>query len=258
MKLLQTKAEGISSFSLKLAAIIGMTCNHIANIFSMQLIEPISIILYALGGTTFPIMAYLLTEGYSHTSNVRRYALRLGTFAVVAQIPYSLLWGACGNVLITLLLGLVLLYANDHIPSRPLFWAALAVVVLASAPLDWGVVGPLMVFLFHQLKERGSLGIFLTLLTPAASVGFQCVSNVALYASGLSESNWIAAANTIMEAGCLTTAWGEAGYVLIGFTLAGILLSHYNGTRGPSLKWFFYAYYPLHLLVLWFLKMSLV
>lgn len=65
--------------------------------------------LYSLGGLTFPIMAYLLCEGYRHTSSVRRYAERLAVFAVVSQIPYSLLFGATGNVLITLLIGLGML-----------------------------------------------------------------------------------------------------------------------------------------------------
>jgi hypothetical protein len=45
--------------------------------------------------------------------------------------------------------------------------------------------------------------------------------------------------------------WGALGYYTLGFALATFLMTTYNGQRGPSLKWFFYAYYPAHLLVLW-------
>ena len=68
--------------------------------------EAPTVALYMVGGLTFPIMAYLLCEGYRHTSSVRRYAERLALFAVISQVPYSLLFGAQGNVLITLLNGL--------------------------------------------------------------------------------------------------------------------------------------------------------
>ena len=95
----------VTAFALKVAAIVGMTCNHIANVFGSELPEGAMVALYSLGGLTFPIMAYLLCEGYRHTSSVRRYAERLAVFAVVSQIPYSLLFGATGNVLITLLIG---------------------------------------------------------------------------------------------------------------------------------------------------------
>lgn len=104
----------VTAFALKVAAIVGMTCNHIANVFGSELPGGAMVVLYSLGGLTFPIMAYLLCEGYRHTSSVRRYAERLAVFAVVSQIPYSLLFGATGNVLITLLIGLGMLWLVDR------------------------------------------------------------------------------------------------------------------------------------------------
>ena len=64
----------VTAFALKVAAIVGMTCNHIANVFGSELPGGAMVALYSLGGLTFPIMAYLLCEGYRHTSSVRRYA----------------------------------------------------------------------------------------------------------------------------------------------------------------------------------------
>ena len=67
----------VTAFALKVAAIVGMTCNHIANVFGSELPGGAMVALYSLGGLTFPIMAYLLCEGYRHTSSVRRYAERV-------------------------------------------------------------------------------------------------------------------------------------------------------------------------------------
>ena len=67
--------------------------------------------LFGFGGLTFPIMAFLLVEGYRHTSNVARYARRLLVFALVAQVPFGMFLSPGLNVLFTLLVCLGLLYA---------------------------------------------------------------------------------------------------------------------------------------------------
>ena len=66
-------AKGLSSFVLKVVAIVGMTCNHAAYVFAGHLPFVGECVLFAVGGVTFPVMAYLLVEGYRHTSNVKRY-----------------------------------------------------------------------------------------------------------------------------------------------------------------------------------------
>ncbi|MCI8468451.1 MAG: hypothetical protein HFJ75_02970 [Eggerthellaceae bacterium] len=64
--------------------------------------------------------------------------------------------------------------------------------------------------------------------------------------------------NTIYQAGSLLAAEGSVGYALLGIPAAGGLLSCYNGRRGRSLKWLFYAYYPAHLAVIWAIATYLV
>lgn len=96
--------------------------------------------LYSLGGLTFPIMAYLLCEGYQHTSSVRRYAERLAVFAVVSQIPYSLLFGATGNVLITLLIGLGMLWLVDRQRQNLVLCALGLLGGLPSVPFATGAL----------------------------------------------------------------------------------------------------------------------
>ncbi len=142
---------GLSSFALKAVAIVGMTANHAGYLFANELPFWASCVLIGLGGLTFPVMAFLLVEGYRRTSNVKRYAFRLGAFALVSQIPYGLFLDDNINVLFTLLIGLGVLYADEHVRSRGAFWAVTAAGALASLACDWGFVGVVVIVLFKKL-----------------------------------------------------------------------------------------------------------
>lgn len=269
------KQFGISSFGLKLAAILGMTCNHIANVFAADLPTEIMLALYSLGGLTFPIMSFFLVEGYRHTSNLRKYALRLGAFAVVAQIPYSLLWGAVPNVLWTLLVSLGLLWAYDNLKQRALFWLIAAGAFFATASFDWGGLGPVMTLMFYLLRERRA-GIALTMLIALIANMYPVAESlIALQSAAYHSAEaflslldldrettaplipYAGAENEILQAGLYVTLLGIIGYSVLGFGLAAVLLYLYNGRRGRPLKWFFYCYYPAHLALIWLTSLLL-
>ena len=232
----------VSAYWLTVAAIAGMTACHIAHVFSAELPSIWYTALMSLGGLTFPIMAFLVTEGYRHTSNVRRYAQRLAVFAVISQIPYSLVFEPMsitvgdtaymlpftGNVLFTLLLGLVLIYLHDTMKNRLAFWTVFGVSVCCSVVLDWGVIGPVMIMTAHCLPDGRERAV-----APAL---------IAILALGLP------ALNAFLTYG--DTYLPELLYELVGGVGAAVLLSLYSGERGRPLKWFFYVYYPAHIAVL--------
>ena len=186
-------------------------------------------------------MAFLVSEGYRHTHNVRRYAGRLFAFAVVSQVPYGLFFEpvvldlgetsfqlpCTGNVLFTLLLGLAMLVAYDRMKCRPAFWALFAAGTVASVVLDWGVLGPVMILMAHVLPEPDRRA-YPTLL--------------AVLALGLPALGGVLQGDV--------ASLPELLYELVGGVGALCLLRAYDGSRGRSLKWFFYLYYPVHILVL--------
>lgn len=247
--------HGLSSFALKAVAIAGMTANHAANMFSGHLPFEALCVLYGAGGLTFPVMAFLLVEGYRRTSNVKRYALRLGAFALVSQIPYGLFLAASGNVLFTLLIGLGLLYAYDHVRDRGAFWLLAAGGSIASLACDWGFVGVVMILLFKVLdagprdaatREPGAAANVLpaAFLTPLGAVAAPVLLVVFAYVLPLAAE---------LAAGAPTGNWAalpDLLYFMVGCTLTIPLLYAYRGRRGLPMKWFFYAYYPLHITVL--------
>ena len=349
---------GFDGFGLKAAAIVAMTCNHVANVFAGQLPPALLFPLFAVGGLTFPIMAFLLVEGYRHTSNVGMYALRLAIFACVAQVPYSLLWGAVPNVLFTLLMGLGALWLHDKMGRNPLFLLVLMGAALLTLPFDWGCIGVLLVSLFQVVRSDGEgkaadgvarpsakfaavRGIAAAMLVPYLAIGLPALlelpgaleggataapvtaaaqpsvpfdaedgtagaSTTAAPAAQAGAANDASpsaipfakasitsddslgdqaadfaahtaenmvpfsldglitgdasphTANTIAQAGHLAEVWGNIGYAFVGFTLAIVVLGCYNGQRGRSMKWFFYGYYPAHLLIIWLVRTFLL
>ena len=77
----------MSNFYLKLIACICMLIDHIGYLFFPQYE-----FLRVIGRIAFPIFSYLITEGYTHTSSIRKYSLRLLIFALISQIPYMLVF----------------------------------------------------------------------------------------------------------------------------------------------------------------------
>ena len=224
---------GITSFTLKVVAILGMTANHFCHVFEAQLPLEAVCVLYGFGGLTFPIMAFLLVEGYRHTSSLRRYAQRLLVFALVSQVPYGLFLGTNLNVLFTLLIGLGLLHLNDSLRNRAAFWLVALALVAVSALCDWGILGPVMIMMMQVLAPRRQRVVY-PLLLPILGYGLPALAEL-VAAPGLA-------------------LLPEVLYTLVGCSAAIPLLLAYDGRRGRGMKWFFYAYYPAHILALGLLR----
>ena len=268
--------RGISAFALKIVAIASMTCNHVANVFCPLIPSEAAILLYALGGLTFPIMCFLLVEGYRHTSDLRKYARRLALFALISQIPYSLLWGTTPNVMWTLLIGLGIIWAYDNLKQRWVFWLIALGAFFLTDGFDWGGIGLAMALLFHVTRgqRRGivltMLVLFISLtLTPALNLcdmqhtyGFSIAEELAA-AFDLDPNtspaffSYSDAENLILQSGFFTTNFAIIGYALAGFGPATLLLYAYNGHRGRPLKFLFYAFYPAHLALIWLLSLAI-
>ena len=222
--------RGVSSFTLKVVAIVGMTFNHFCYVFFPYLPTEALCVLFGFGGLTFPIMAFLLVEGYHHTSNIKRYASRLFVFALVSQVPYGLFLAPTTlNVLFTLLIGLGILYLYDHMEHRAGFWLAAAALTTISALCDWGILGPLMILMMRTIDDRRQR-VILPLLVPILGNGLPALSD------------FLASFDATLLPFVL--------YPLVGCTATIPLLLAYNGSRGRPMKWLFYAYYPAHILVL--------
>ncbi len=273
-----------TGFTLKVLAILGMTANHVAHVFSMMLPWQAVAVLYSFGGLTYPIMAYLIVEGYLHTSNLRKYATRLFVFALVSQVPFWLCFGWPHlptaddgglnlDVFFTLLIGLGMLWAWNRFAGERWKFALVAVAGVAlSYFCDWALQGPIIVLLFYVLRERGVAGVWLTMLLPytltllpvlaelpaSLAVGFTAGANAVDFDLADSYVMLDIAGRPLLLRNDTFLYVCNAGYALVGFTLAALLICRYDGRRGRPMKWLFYVFYPLHLLVIWGIHQALL
>lgn len=140
-----------------------MTVDHMG-----EMLFPEQIWMRCVGRLAFVLYAFLLTEGYVHTHDVRRYLLRLGVMALISEVPFDLMaygqiWSLQGqNVYFTLFLGLAALYAMDAIQLRfqkqglilSLIPAAAACVAAALLRCDYEYFGVLMILIFYLFREE--------------------------------------------------------------------------------------------------------
>ncbi len=210
---------GINAFQLKWIAIITMLIDHTGAI----LYGDNSGIFRMIGRIAFPIFCFLLVEGFFHTKDVHRYMLRLALFALVSEIPYELafyrrIFIPVQNVFFTLLIGMTLMYVLEKNKNIALQAAYVLLAMWGAYMLrtDYGYRGILLIVIFYYFYKHRAAAV-----TLAAGWNF-------LYGLGAVQN------------------WG---------VLASPFLALYNGERGPKMRYFFYVFYPAHLLILYVIDM---
>ena len=219
---MNTKQIGLSGSTLKLIAIIAMLIDHVgAGIF------PYIWWYRYIGRLTMPIMCFFIAEGFQKTSNVKAYAVRLLIFALLSEIPFQIYFHLRGNVLFTLLAGLLFIWAWRDIKNQAHAYGVMALILIAvSIPgyePDYGLLGVAMVAL-AWIAYRNGFPLSFRAMGPAVICGLG------------------------------NAAGGLPAPLIYWPMIAGLLLCLYNGKRGFSMKYLFYAFYPLHLLALWFIR----
>ena len=94
-------------------ALVTMLIDHIGAIF-----YPDMIALRVIGRIAFPIYCFLLVQGFLHTSNLKKYMVRMGVFALLSEVPFDLArtgyWLDLGRQNVFIIFRFML---YDHIPS---------------------------------------------------------------------------------------------------------------------------------------------
>ena len=233
------KKSGISGAALKWIAVITMFIDHVAASFLLYYYRANDLFathydVYPLcryiGRIAFPIYIFLLIEGLQKTRNVRKYLFRLFLFALISEIPFDLAFEHClwnpdyQNVFFTLFLGLLALCfirkAEPYSPKCPHLVAIFQLCMLIAAMLianllktDYSYAGVLAIVVMYYLRSNRTLQV----------IG-GCT--ILFFLSSTSEI----------------------------FALLALIPIHlYNNTRGKQMKYFFYLFYPVHLVLLWLL-----
>lgn len=127
------------------------------------LIWKIDWVLRKIGRIAFPIFCFLLVEGFIHTSNRKKYALRLALFALLSEIPFDLCFRgkflefSYQNVMITLLVGFLAITAMDEarkrVPALALVAAAAGLLLGYLLKTDYSYRGVILIILLYLFQS---------------------------------------------------------------------------------------------------------
>ena len=199
-----------------------------------------------VGRIAFPIFAFLLFEGFMHTSDYKRYLIRVGLCALLAEIPFNLIvtnaatvykltdvktsvfYPQYQNTVFTLFLGLLMLYGMKRFETSEvstkaamkqwfgqLFCVLAACILSVLAKTDYSYIGILFLAVLYVFRNNKKMQIL-----------FGCI-------------------------------------IFLGTNVAALLafvpIAMYNGHlfRSKKFKYFFYIFYPAHLLVLYLISLVL-
>lgn len=223
----------LSGSALKLIACISMLSDHLAKFcflrFSWANVVwftiagksiSLSQLMVMFGRFAFPLFAFLLVEGFLNTRNRKKYGLSLFVLALLSEIPFNLMNGNAllfpkQNVMFTLLLGYLAMCCLEYFKNLPIVSLLLLLFMF-------------LVTRYMQADYRTAGFIFILLMY------------------GLRKEKVIrcVAAPVLLQMKAMVF-------------LSLLLTCLYNGRRGfiktPFLKYFFYAFYPLHMLIIYFL-----
>lgn len=233
------RTHGVSGSTLKLIAVVTMLIDHIAAAVLARLLitgqgTPALYQIYFgmrdIGRIAFPIYCFLLVEGFDHTRDRKKYALRLLLFALVSEVPFDLAFSGTPlefgyqNVFFTLLIGLLTIMAFDAVFEKNEWHTAVRAVLMAVIAL--GGMG--LAYLMHTDYDAKGVMVILVLYLTRKIRGLQIL------------------------AGCLAFCWWELPAIV-----AFIPIAFYNGKRGLNIKYLFYAFYPVHLLILYLICLGM-
>ncbi|MBO5019467.1 MAG: TraX protein [Clostridia bacterium] len=222
---------------LKLIAIVTMLFDHLALIllsnqdFATDPLLAIGskqislyFILRKIGRFAFPIFCFLITQGFIHTKNIKKYIFNLLLFAIISEVPFDLMVGgkfiylSKQNIYFTLLLGILALWVIDNINIifQKYLLLALIITVAIILKVDYGQTGVMLIILIYVLRDKPAVQAILAL--PFLSGGYAALCSF-------------------------------------------IPINMYNGKRGfikgRTIKYLFYVFYPLHIIILLLIKIIL-
>ncbi len=202
-----------------------MTIDHLGAI-----LYPEISVLRSIGRLSFPLFAYLLILGMENTRNIRNYFIRLFIFAFISQVPFFLALDSGPfeslNIFFTLSSGLLFI----HFFKKNSLFTLVPLLVSLVLPFDYGIYGIAVIGCMYILKENTKFGV-----------------------SSLVLLNMV-----------FLVPWNVQ---FLSISAIPLILLHKNGSLTPRKetceeyripfwrKYFFYIYYPIHLTLIYIIKL---
>ena len=277
--------KGISIFAIKIIASVTMVIDHIGAIFFNPLPDPVqSLILRGIGRIAFILYAFCLAEGFYHTHNRKKYALRLLAAAILVEPVFNTVCVSgmekiyqSQNVIFTFFIAFCTMWIVEKIKHSERIKAKVALIIpsvimgLLMAEVirsEYGCMGVGLVLVFYFLREK-KVALFISAFL-TYGIGVVIVNHVSerlyfyrVYLAKVKEytelGEELLLKNTTFGWQQISIAFkitsGDIDYFLkyciVGPIVALIIIMLYNGKKGRELpKLAFYIFYPAHLMLL--------
>lgn len=219
---------------LKLIAITSMVIDHVGHVFFPQ--YPI---FRWIGRMAFPLFCYCLTVGMLYTHDIKKYLGRLAAFSIISQPFWILAFNYQDfmgnltnlNIFFTLLLSL---FAVWGIYSRKWWCFVVGFLCVCFFNVDYSATGVILMLIFYLCRNKPYLGAILYTLSYLP----------ALYNADLSDPL------------ALAIGGHAIGFEIFSLLALPFILIQTNSSLKIS-KWFFYCFYPAHLLLIFIIRFLL-
>jgi hypothetical protein len=233
----------LTSNAIKLIAIIAMTIDHIAfTFFPRYSVDLPVLLMHIIGRLTAPIMMFFIAEGYFYTKNLKKYLFRLFVFAIISHFAYAIAFDKDfipfreaffdqTSVIWTLGIGLLALTIYNINIKNWQKMILIFIVVWAAFPADWSTPAALAILYMGIYRDSFKKQMLCLVVCIAIYSIIYFMFHNKIY-----------------------------GLIQMFIILAIPILYQYNGQRGTwkGMKWFFYIYYPAHLIILGIIRIFLL
>ncbi len=233
------KRLNLSGNALKIIACLSMLIDHAG----LMLFPSYTWMRY-VGRLAFPIFAFLIAEGCRYTKNKLRYFLSVFLLGIICQIAYAVVYpnDIYLGILITFSFSILIMYSLELLKKCLTQKSKLPVKIL-SVLLFLSLIVFCYIFTKKVVVDYGFMGIMLPVI--CSLFDFKNVK-------GFEKYDKLIVKKICFTVGVIVYFLQSGLYDFMVYSLLTIpLIFLYDGSRGRlKLKYFFYAFYPLHLLLL--------
>ena len=306
-----TQKRSLTSFGIKVIAIISMFIDHCGAVFlerkmiyyyrnvpnyesdpTFKLISNVDDVMRCIGRLAFPLFIFLLVQGFIHTRNRLKYAIRLALFALISEVPFDMAFKntyftmSYQNVFFTLFFGFLFLCTADFIYKKHIApWLGYAGIIFSSLSIGF-FISTLVNETSFSTNGTIPLKGFSFLISIAVIAAITVITEIIICRKKPFEElarlslTLFALIVFMICAGSLKTDYNAAGVLAIALAYVFresrfksiiaiiiplvllcswieviaifdyLIVQRYNGEKGKSMKYFFYVFYPGHLLVI--------
>lgn len=224
---------------LKLIAVVTMLIDHSAYLIYAPGYEYLYYTMRIIGRVSFPIFVFCISESLYFTRNKTKFLLRMLIFALISEISFNLYFNyligvgvvfSSHNGFFTFAIGIALVIFFEEILEFKKKWIGI-ILIIAVILLCYFIPN---VYNFILNCDYGLKGI------------------IFLFILYLEKKYFLNKAKRIRQITLAIMLFILYGFsiLFLGGMVSLLIIEKYTGEKGKEHKFFFYWFYPLHLLIL--------